>query len=316
MNNKFYILICIVLFQVSFVKAQWGELDSRTEYRNDAGLSGSEGAKSGFYQTLAPVNFPAGAQGWWHLLDVRHSNLSNNYAMQFSGNFYDQILYFRKTNGNPGQQWSQVLTANSDGKLINSNINITTAAGQSFFTGHQTGTTYSYPLGIFHAVTDNDNGTLNFLYDGITAGLTKFYVRADGEGYFSGNVGIGIENPKEKLAVKGIIHSQEVLVDMKGWSDDVFQKDYNLVPLANVKTYINQNHHLPGVPSEKEIIEKGLQLGEMNKILMKKVEELTLYLIEKDIQVDKEKHRNDAQQEQIDLLTTQLTQLKKSGKRL
>ncbi|SMC75277.1 hypothetical protein [Pedobacter africanus] len=76
--------------------------------RNDAGLRGDAGATSGFFEASAPINFPNGATGWWHLLDVRHSN-PNNYAMQFSGNFYDQDLFFRKTNDNPSTAWSKVL---------------------------------------------------------------------------------------------------------------------------------------------------------------------------------------------------------------
>jgi hypothetical protein len=77
--------------------------------RNDAGLRGDAGATSGFFDANAPVNFPAGATGWWHLLDVRHSNPINNYAMQFAGNFYNQELFFRKTNDNPGTPWNKVL---------------------------------------------------------------------------------------------------------------------------------------------------------------------------------------------------------------
>jgi hypothetical protein len=62
--------------------------------------------------------------------------------------------------------------------------------------------------------------------------------------------------------------------------DYVFEKDYNLLPLSELETYINQNKHLPEVPSAKEMDANGLNLKEMNLILLKKVEELTLHLIE------------------------------------
>ena len=88
-----------------------------TEVRNDAGLQGDQGAKSGFFETSNPINYPSGALGWWHLLDIRHSNTSNNYAMQFAGSFFDQNLYFRKTMNNPAQSWQRILTTDSDGKL-------------------------------------------------------------------------------------------------------------------------------------------------------------------------------------------------------
>ena len=84
----------------------FGDSDVRTEDRNDAGLQGNAGAQSGFYQTSAPspaADWPVGALSWWHLIDCRHSNPGNNYAMQFAGSFFDQNLYFRKTNNNAAQ---------------------------------------------------------------------------------------------------------------------------------------------------------------------------------------------------------------------
>ncbi|MDB5012391.1 MAG: cell wall anchor protein [Daejeonella sp.] len=96
--------LIVILISAASLHAQ------STLTRNDAGLRGDQGANSGFFETSAPVNYPAGAVGWWHLLDVRHSNPSNNLAMQFSGSFYDQNLYFRKTSNNPAQPWSRLLT--------------------------------------------------------------------------------------------------------------------------------------------------------------------------------------------------------------
>jgi len=96
----------------------------------------------------------------------------------------------------------------------------------------------------------------------------------------SGNIGIGTTSPDTKLAVNGTIHSKAVIVDLIGWPDYVFKRDYKLMPLAQVKTYIDQNQHLPGLPSDKDVESKGLDIGEMNKLLTRKVEELTLYLLE------------------------------------
>jgi hypothetical protein len=63
------------------------------------------------------------------------------------------------------------------------------------------------------------------------------------------------------------------------WPDYVFEKDYNLLPLSELETYINQNKHLPEVPSAKEMEAEGLNLKEMNLMLLKKVEELTLHIL-------------------------------------
>ena len=85
------------------------------------------------------------------------------------------------------------------------------------------------------------------------------------------------------LSVNGKIATEEVLVDLVGdWPDYVFQSDYKLNTLEEVEAHINEKGHLPGVPSAQEVEEDGIQLGEMNKILMEKIEELTLYIIEQE----------------------------------
>lgn len=97
-----------------------------------------------------------------------------------------------------------------------------------------------------------------------------------------GNVGIGTSTPDAKLTVKGNIHAQEVKVDLSGSvaPDYVFEKDYNLAPLTEVEAYIIKNKHLPEIPSALEMEEDGINLKQMNLLLLKKVEELTLYMIE------------------------------------
>ncbi len=95
-----------------------------------------------------------------------------------------------------------------------------------------------------------------------------------------GNVGIGTINPQSELAVNGKITSTEVEVTPNGWSDFVFNDDYHLKSLEEVENYISINKHLPDVPSEAEVIEKGVNLGDMDAILLQKIEELTLYVIE------------------------------------
>jgi hypothetical protein len=102
----------------------------------------------------------------------------------------------------------------------------------------------------------------------------------------TGNVGIGTTTPDQKLTVKGKIHAEEVIVDLNVPADYVFAKGYNLMPLHTVEQYVQQNSHLPDVPSAAEIKEKGLSMGEMQNKLLQKVEELTLYAIELQKRID------------------------------
>ncbi|QEC79314.1 hypothetical protein [Mucilaginibacter ginsenosidivorax] len=99
-----------------------------------------------------------------------------------------------------------------------------------------------------------------------------------------GTVGINTTDTKGyKFAVNGSAIATSMTVKLyANWPDYVFKKDYQLPSLADVKTYINQNQHLPDMPSEEQVAKNGINLGEMNRLLLKKVEELTLYLIEKD----------------------------------
>lgn len=97
----------------------------------------------------------------------------------------------------------------------------------------------------------------------------------------AGHVGIGTVDPQSKLAVNGQIRATEVkvlaLIDVP---DYVFAEDYELRTLKETKEYITENKHLPEIPSAAEIGENGIDLGDMNMRLLKKIEELTLYQIE------------------------------------
>ena len=95
----------------------------------------------------------------------------------------------------------------------------------------------------------------------------------------TGNVGIGTDNPTYKLSVLGNIRSNEVVVET-GWADYVFDKKYILKPLEEVEKFILHNKHLPGIPSAAEIKKNGLPLGDTQKRMMEKIEELTLYVID------------------------------------
>lgn len=99
----------------------------------------------------------------------------------------------------------------------------------------------------------------------------------------NGQVGIGIVNVPVgyKLGVDGKIVCEELLVKpSEQWPDYVFEKNYKLMPLSSLETYIEKNKHLPDMPSAAVVEKEGIQVAEMNAKLLQKVEELTLYLLD------------------------------------
>ncbi|MCG8385108.1 MAG: tail fiber protein [Cytophagales bacterium] len=142
------------------------------------------------------------------------------------------------------------------------------------------------------------------------AGDMVFSSNTDGVGYIErfriasdGSVGIGTSTPGAKLTVKGDVHAEEVRVDLTVPGPDyVFEEDYDLPTLENIESYIRQNKHLPGVPSAMEMEENGIDLGAMDMLLLKKVEELTLYLMQQNELIGDLKYQNERLEERVTFL--------------
>lgn len=152
-------------------------------------------------------------------------------------------------------------------------------------------------------------GQFKIMYGGAPA-IGNFSVMFyDGTSYYTnlfinpaGNVGIGTITPTSKLSVNGAlsctdisangkITTKEVEVTLAAFPDYVFDDEYQLRPLSEVEKFIKENKHLPGIPAAKEVVENGLSLGDMNVKLMEKVEELTLYVIQLQKEVDSLKEK-------------------------
>jgi len=144
---------------------------------------------------------------------------------------------------------------------------------------------------------DNNNGRFRLLTadDDMSSWQTALFVDQESgtptEIHLNAKVGIGTTNPQAKLAVNGDIRATKikVLADVNAVPDYVFEEDYELQSLEEVEAYVKEHSHLPEVPSAQEMSEEGHDLGKMNLLLLKKIEELTLHVIE----LQKENQRQD-----------------------
>jgi hypothetical protein len=142
---------------------------------------------------------------------------------------------------------------------------------------------YGTNYGAYFGAGASASGTSYGIFvHGASSGTNRYSIYSDGTSisYLAGALGIGTTTVDTfKLAVCGSIHAKsEVLAT--GWCDYVFDKDYDLMSLAEVEKYINTQKHLPGIPTTKQVEENGLNVGDMQVKMMQKIEELTLYVID------------------------------------
>ena len=100
----------------------------------------------------------------------------------------------------------------------------------------------------------------------------------------------------------GIVEARQVLVAQEIWHDGVFKPDYQLRSLEELESFLTKNHHLPEVPSEEEVLKDGINLGDMEATLLKKIEELTLYVIDQNKRLKEQDERLNKQAEEINKL--------------
>ena len=134
---------------------------------------------------------------------------------------------------------------------------------------------------VLGATSDNnlsDNGGSLKVYDKLR---DNSHTMVGNVNVVDGKLGVGTTSfGSHKMAVEGSIGAREIKVEINGWSDFVFEEDYELKTLDEVAEHIADKGHLPDIPSESEVMKNGINVGEMNAKLLQKIEELTLYLID------------------------------------
>jgi hypothetical protein len=229
-----------------------------------------------------------------------------NYGLHINKGTHSSILFNNPTSGSGG------IIQTSDGKqriFIGANLyDDQNGSWSSFQTGKGS-------AGISMIADEGGRGTY---IDFITSQSDGHYNRSM-RILGNGNVGIGTANPGSwKLAVNGQIRAKEIKVET-GWSDFVFENNYRLPTLKEVEKHIKEKGHLKDIPSAKEVEKNGIYLGEMDSKLLQKIEELTLYTIGQQKEIEnfkKQKYRIDKLEKENKSLKTMNSKLLELQKRL
>lgn len=185
-------------------------------------------------------------------------------------------------NGSGGSGISLQTTGRMQIKSPNAGIYFHNGTEQSFI-GYESSIP-NHAFGVF--ATGAGTWAMNLLQNGnLGIGTLAPTQKLDVAGniYTSGKIGIGTSNISDanyRLFVETGIRTRKVKVDQATWPDYVFDPSYQLPSLGELETFIQKNKHLPDVPSADEVQKEGLNLGDNQAVLLKKIEELTLYIID------------------------------------
>lgn len=242
--KRFYTLLSTALLTLSFFAAQTSQAQSFN----------------------SPVTISIPGQGSSHIPYEPNGSIyfTGNRSGGKAGNFY-----FR-SQSNGSYLHSLVVFHGNSGTVESKGDFLMTAAksGNSTWLFH----TPDNGSGIMY-LGHNNKGTTGWNWD-YQFRQTHFYAKA-------ASIGTGTLPAGYKLSVDGKIMAEEVTVQLsQTWPDYVFAPEYDLMSLSETEAFINENSHLPGLPSAAEVAAEGFDLAEMNRLLLEKIEELTLHTIE------------------------------------
>lgn len=210
----------------------------------------------------------------------------------FSGNVYSQVPTLQEVTSE-GNTTTQLIIIDPVADAFRSFIikrqngsvttqaalsNNKTAAVMTYFPDiSNTAVQYGLSLGA-NVLQYYNNGTYETVWRSGNFNPANYLPLAGGS--ITGDITIGTTALQKQLNVNGNIKARKVKVTLTDWPDYVFGRDYELMPLPQLGEYIEANKHLPGVPSAETVEQEGLELGENQAVLLKKIEELTLYILE------------------------------------
>ena len=199
-----------------------------------------------------------------------------------------------------------------------SKLSIVNTNRAAIIQGNAVGNTTAYQRLMYFEYNNADTKILEVVNP--TTGRTPFALKANGAMDIDNGTTqifhLGTEGSLElrsgglqtfKVETSGLIRGRRMKLDLNTWADYVFEPTYHLMPLSEVETFVKKEKHLPNVPSEQELKAEGADVMEMNKILMEKVEELTLYLIQQNKNTEELKV-------QLEALQVKLAELEKTQK--
>ncbi|RZK26490.1 MAG: hypothetical protein EOO43_02665 [Flavobacterium sp.] len=221
------------------------------------------------------INFPGYTGDWARGFTVSDNNTDPYFGIGVLGNSLNGVTSFDRgwIGKNNFESYMNF--------LANGNVGIGTTTPEHLLHLKKTQPTLNFEkTGVLNWTMGNIAGN-DFYIKADNALLSPFVIESG-----TGNTGIGTATPREKLSVNGKIRAHEVKVETANWPDYVFEDAYKPKTLAEIEKFIKVNKHLSEVPSAKEVEQNGVELGEMNKILLKKIEELTLHLIQKEKSIE------------------------------
>lgn len=220
--------------------------------------------------------------------------LGNGTSLALEGSTYTYIGWYPDSYASGRKAWTGFGDVNDNNftianEISGANIILAPTSGNvGIGTGSPLREMHVKGEGALLAVEGQTYGYMEWYPDGYSSGRKAWtgFGNANDNNFTIANNSNIVLSPNGSVIVDATLRAKEILVKTNVWADYVFDEDYKLMPLQEVENFINENNHLPNIPSAEEIINTGISVGEMQQKQMEKIEELTLYVINLQKQIE------------------------------